>query len=272
MPTEMVDQWKSVDAAFSKQSAQFDKYDSLNPVLQAWRERIYAHVDQFIKPNSKILELNAGTGIDALRFARLGHTVHAIDISIGMIKKMNEKISLYSLSDRITTQQISFDQLNQVNGKFDFVFSNFGGLNCIDDLNKVTRHLPELLNEGALITWVIMPRISPWEWLWLLKGKFKDAFRRFQKNGAMANVEGRTFLTYYYSLKEIRKSFGPQFQLIKSEGLGVFSPPPSATNFVKQFPRTFNFLDQGDQSISKLYPFTRWGDHLVLTFRLKKAK
>ena len=247
MLTEVADQRKGVEAAFSKQSVHFDDEDIVNPILQAWRQRIYAHADAFIKPNSKILELNAGTGIDAIRFAKQGHTVHATDISSGMLKRLNEKVSAFSLSDKITVQQVSYEQLDQVRGKFDYVFSNFGGLNCIDDLKKVTRHLPQLLNQDAHVTWVIMPCISPWEWAWLLKGKFKDAFRRFEKNGVMANVEGESFLTYYHSLRAIEKSFDQQFQLIKSKGLGVFSPPPSAQNFVKRFPGVSDFLNKIDR-------------------------
>ncbi len=271
MLTEQVDQRKRVDAAFSKQSTHFDENDLSNSVLQTWRQRIYAHVDQFIKPNSRILELNAGTGIDAIRFAKQGHTVHATDISSGMIMRLEEKIARHSLHNKISQQQVSYTELDQVNGKFDYVFSNFGGLNCIDDLKKVTRHLPELLNEGAFVTWVIMPRIAPWEWTWILKGKFKDALRRFEKKGVRANVDGESFLTYYYSLGEIKNSFDPQFQFIKSEGLGVFSPPPSAENFIKKFPSVCNFLNHRDRSISKLFPFNRWGDHLIVTLKFDTA-
>ena len=271
MPIELTDQRKSIDAAFSKQSTHFDEDDILNPVLQAWRQRIYAHVDQFIKPNSRILELNAGTGIDAIRFAKQGHTVHATDISGGMIKRLNGKISQLSLLEKITVQQISYEQIDEMDGKFDYVFSNFGGLNCINDLRKVTMYLPKLLNQDAFVTWVVMPRISPWEWTWLLKGNFKDAFRRFKKNGVLANVEGESFLTYYYSLREIKNSFGSQFQLVKTEGLGVLSPPPSAANFTRRFKRISNFLRSLDQSGSKIYPFNRLGDHVIVTFKRRSV-
>ncbi|MBI1768796.1 MAG: methyltransferase domain-containing protein [Bacteroidetes bacterium] len=265
MPTELIDQWKNVDQAFSKQSIHFDEDDFSNAILQEWRKRIYKHVDQFIKPNSKILELNAGTGIDAIRFAREGHSVHATDISGGMIKKLKDKISIHSLTNTISIQQISFENIDNVEGKFDYVFSNFGGLNCIDDLKKVTRHLPKLLNEGGFITWVIMPRVSPWEWTWAFKGKFKEAFRRFDRNGTSAHLEGETFTTYYYSSDQIKDCFDSQFQLLKTEGLGIFSPPPSAVNFAKRFRGISNFLNRIDRVASKMYPFNRWGDHVIVT-------
>jgi len=268
MPTETVDQQKSVAAAFGKQSHHFETDDSSNLVLQEWRKRIYSHVNQFIKPKSRILELNAGTGIDATYFARLGHTIHATDISNGMIAKLKEKVSVFS--GNISVQQVSFDRLDNVGGKFDYVFSNFGGLNCIEDLREVTRHLPGLLNEGAFVTWVIMPRISPWEWTWALKGKFAEAFRRLRKRGANAHLEGEYFYTYYHSVDKIERSFGLEFQLLKSEGLGIFSPPPAAQNFVGRFLGLTNFLTRFDRVLSKISPFSRWGDHVIVTVLFRK--
>jgi len=267
MPTEKVDRWKVVNAAFSKQSLHFEEDDFSNLVLQEWRCRIYLHVDHFIKPNSKILELNAGTGIDAAHFARRGHTIHATDVSSGMIAKLNEKASMYPKS--ITVQQTSFDQLDKVDGKFDYVFSNFGGLNCIDDLREVTKHLPRLLNDGAFITWVVMPPICPWEWSWILIGKFEEAFRRLRNDGAISHLEGEYFYTHYHSVREVKRSFNSQFRLVETEGLGVFSPPPAAQRFITKFPNLSVLLRKADNALSKTFPFNRWGDHVIVTLSFK---
>jgi len=264
MPTERVEQRKAVAAAFGKQSIHFDADDSSNSVLQEWRRKIYSHVNRFVKPNSRILELNAGTGIDASYFAGLGHTIHATDISDGMIEKLKEKAS--KSFGRITVQQVSFDQLDKVEGTFDYVFSNFGGLNCTDDLGEVTKHLPRLLKKKAFVTLVIMPRITPWEWTWILRRKFTDAFRRLRKEGALSHLEGERFYTYYHSLGEVTQSFDSRFCLLKSEGLGIFSPPPSAQNFVKRFSSLASFLSWTDSVFSGISPFNRWGDHVIVTF------
>ncbi len=263
------EQWSSVSRAFGKQSFHFDQDDFANPVLHQWRQQVYAHVDRFIKPGSRILELNAGTGIDAVRFAKSGHTVHATDLSDGMIAKLNEKAASPSLVNRITVQQVSFEHLEEVSGKFDYVFSNFGGLNCTNNLIKITNQLPQLLTPSAFVTWVIMPPVCPWELTWILKGKFKKAFRRLNKKGAMAHLEGEFFMTYYYSLSAIEKAFHDQFEFIKSEGLGIFSPPPAAVKFIYKHPRLAKFLNNADRRIQNHFPFSRWGDHILVTFQLK---
>ncbi|HKC37340.1 MAG TPA: hypothetical protein VKB95_14790, partial [Chitinophagaceae bacterium] len=71
----------AAEKAFNKQSAVFDELYSSNLIIQYKRQRVRDHVQQWVRPNSKILELNAGTGDDAIWFAQQNHTVHATDIS-----------------------------------------------------------------------------------------------------------------------------------------------------------------------------------------------
>jgi ubiquinone/menaquinone biosynthesis C-methylase UbiE len=260
----------SVNKGFSKQSVNYDEDDRQNLVLVDMRKQVYAHVNQFIKNDSSILELNAGTGIDALHFTQIGHQVHATDLSDGMIAALQKKIENYDTQGRLTCQQLSYDRLNEIKGKkFDFIFSNFGGLNCIDDLAKVTRHLPALLKAGGYVTWVIMPKVCPWEFLWLLKGHPKAAFRRFNKNGVMAHLEGAYFRTYYFSLSDIKSAFGPEFEFVKTEGLCALSPPPSRGDFPDRHPGLYKFLRKADQATRYYFPFDRWADHIIVTMKLR---
>jgi len=263
------DQFPAVDRAFSKQSQHYDEDDRANPILQDMREQVYAHVNMYLKPGSSILELNAGTGIDAVHFAASGHRVHATDLSTGMISQIMTKIHLPIVQDRLTCQQLSYDQLNLVDGrKFDYVFSNFGGLNCIQDLGNVTKHLVPLLNAEGFATFIIMPPVSLWELTWILKGNLRQAFRRLHKNGVKAHLEGEFFETYYHSLKKIKNAFGPQFKLIRTEGLCSVSPPPSPAEFVVKHPKLYKTLRRLDSWVRHVPPFNRWADHLIVTFKL----
>src|SRR4051812_29321416 len=88
-------------AAFNKQAAVFDKIYSSNAIIQYKRKRVRDHVERFIKPNSKILELNAGTGEDAIYFAQRGHLVHATDVSEGMQKELLQKVKTNHLEGKI---------------------------------------------------------------------------------------------------------------------------------------------------------------------------
>jgi ubiquinone/menaquinone biosynthesis C-methylase UbiE len=261
---------EAVARGFSKQSFAYDQSDKLNPVLQDLRQQVHDHLQRYLKPQSKILELNAGTGIDAAQLATEGHRVHATDISGGMIDQIGIKIDAGNLRGLLTCQQLSFDELHLVSEKkFDYVFSNMGGLNCTPDLSRVTQHLPSLLKPGAYVTWVIMPPVCPWELLQLLKGNWRQALRRWNKNGVVAHVEGEYFNTYYHSLKEIRRAFGPAFELIQAEGLAALSPPPHRGDIPMKNPGVYRVLRKADWVTRKVFPFNRWADHIIVTMQYK---
>jgi ubiquinone/menaquinone biosynthesis C-methylase UbiE len=260
--------FEAVDRAFSKQAEHYDSDDAANTILIDWRQQVYDHVDQFLKPQSFILELNAGTGIDALRFVKRDHRVLATDLSVGMVDAIRKKIKQNSLLGRLSCQQCSFEKLEEIKEKnFDFIFSNFGGLNCSDNLSKVTRNFSSLLKPGGYVTLVIMPPVSFWEWLWIFKGYRKKAFRRFSKNGSAAHLEGEFFTTYYYSLSAIRKSLGKDFRMIKSQSLGLVSPPPSKEKFPQDHPVIYGLMKAIDSLLRAQFPFNRWGDHIIVTFQ-----
>jgi ubiquinone/menaquinone biosynthesis C-methylase UbiE len=264
----MVNQFEAVNRAFSKQSFHYDQEDHGNIVLQDMRAQVYDHVNRFIRPDSFILELNAGTGIDALHFANLGHRVHATDLSDGMIVQIQKKIEAFPVDDRLSCQQLSYDRLSDVNQKdFDYVFSNFGGLNCIQDLSLVTRHLPAILKPGAFVSWVILPPVCAWELFSALKGHGKKAFRRFHKNGVRSHLEGEYFTTYYHSLSDIRSAFGRTFELIACEGLAALSPQPHRGDFPVRHPSLYHNLRRLDSAVRNHFPFNRWADHIIVTFQ-----
>jgi ubiquinone/menaquinone biosynthesis C-methylase UbiE len=269
----MLTQHQAVNAAFSKQSLHFDTDDASNQVLQHMRYQVYEHVHKFLKPGSSMLELNAGTGIDALHFASLGHRVHATDLSDGMIAEIEKKIQRNNLSHLLSCQQLSFDQLQHVKSRgFDYCFSNFGGLNCIDNLHKVTRLLPALLKPGAYITWVIMPPVCLWELLGLLKGRTKKALRRFERNGTASHLEGEHFVTYYHSLEQIKDAFKEDFTFITSEGLAALTPQPHRPDFPKAHPKFYEGLRKLDAMVRTSFPFNRWADHIIVTFQYTPQK
>jgi len=273
--SEIHSQLYAVNKAFSKQSDEFDLIDHSNPILTDMRRQIYAHVGRFLSSPSRILELNAGTGIDAIHFVAQGHSVHATDLSDGMVRQIRMKIRARNLEDRLTCQQLSFDALQELDVsafKFDFVFSNFGGLNCIPDLTKVTRNLPSLLKKGAYVTWVIMPTVCLWEIAAILKGNFRHAFRRFAKNGVNSHLAGEYFHTYYHSLNDIRNAFGEDFEFIGSQGLAAVSPQPHHDRLVRAFPRFYRLTRWLDGGLRSYFPFNRWADHLIVTFKYRGRK
>src|SRR5690606_271623 len=117
---------EAIERAFSKQSAVYDQEDAHNIILRDLRNQVYDHVGRFLTPGSRILELNAGTGIDATYLARAGHTVMAIDAALWMVRQIESTIATYIPGERVSVRLLSFDRLYLLRGiKFHYVLSNF---------------------------------------------------------------------------------------------------------------------------------------------------
>lgn len=267
-------QLAEVNKAFTRQSSNYDEYDKDNPVITWMRKQVREHALSFLKPGDKILELNSGTGLDAVFFAEKGFDVHCTDLSDGMIEQTKKKVEQIKLPGKITFQQCSYTELDKIKDKkFDFVFSNFGGLNCIPDLREVTKFFPSLLNNNGKIFFVVLPPVCPWEIIQMLRGKFSFAFRRFGRNGTVANVEGVKFRTYYFSSRDVEKALGENFKIISKRGLGIFTPSPQMEKIPKKFPLLTKIFNKIDELISGIFPFNRIGDHIIVTaeYSVKKT-
>ena len=258
----------TINRAFTKQAPYFDEYDRKNIILTDMRKQVRDHVMKFLERGDYMLELNAGTGMDAEYFVEQGCKVHATDLSDGMIQMLEQRINNQNLNSSITYQQCSFTQLDRLNTSgFNYIFSNFGGLNCIDSLNRVTKYFSGVLKDQGFVTFVVMPKFCPWELFSVLKGNFSFALRRFKKNGTTAHLEGEYFKTYYFTLNEVLKSFGKNFKLIKVEGLGVLIPPPVKENLPEQRPKFYRALKYLDRKLRNHFPFNRWADHIIITLQ-----
>ncbi len=260
----------TVAEAFSRKAGIYDAFGEGHTNLQRMRAKVRRHVGRFLPSTADILEINAGTGEDAVYFAEQGHSVLATDISPGMLAAMRSKITGFALADRIETLDLSFTDLDRLAGrKFDLVFSNMGGLNCTPDLSAVTRHLPSLLKPGGLAIWVIMPRVCPWEWFALFKGDVRTAVRRLQRSSVYANVEGVLVPTYYFSARTAAAAFGPRFGRLGLESLSFFTPPADRRTFSQRYPSLYRILANLDERFSGAPLIRGWGDFFILTMQLK---
>ena len=257
--------------AFGKQAVVFDELYEGNTIIMYKRDRVRAHVEAFLKPSSNILELNSGTAEDAEYFARRGHFIHATDISEGMQKVAKQKIARAGVDNSVSFELCSFTQLDQLQNKgpYDAIFSNFAGLNCTGELDKVLASFQDLLKPGGIVTLVILPKFCLWESLLIFKGKFKTAARRFfAKNGRDSQVEGEHFKCWYYNPSYVIKNLKNDFEVLKLEGLCTFVPPSYIEGFAEKHPKLYKWLKRMEDRMRFSWPYRSIGDYYVISLRL----
>lgn len=264
----MDNKFETISEAFSRTAEKYDAFAIDHPNQTRMRNKVYSHVQRYIPIGSSILELNAGTGTDAIELAKRGYTVHATDIAPGMLELLLGKVQRLELKKQITLQMCSFTELDKINGApFDAVFSDLGGLNCIPDLSLVITQLPKVLRPGGLITWVLMPPVCIWEIAEIFRGQPRLAFRRFAREGTRAHLEGVYFTVYYFTPEKVRGWFGADYDCLSIEGLSVITPTAESKNFAKRYPRLYRTLSWLDDRLATRPPWRGWGDFFIITLR-----
>jgi len=271
-PTSDINE-QQVAMAFTGQSSIFDRLYSNNGTIQYKRERVRQFLLKYLHAGSRILELNAGTGDDAIFLAKQGHYVHATDISTGMQARLGEKVTASRMHGQVTQELCSFTSLENLSdrGPYDCIFSNFAGLNCTGELKKVLDSFDPLLKPGGIAVLVILPPFCLWETLFILRGKFKTATRRFFSNGGTkARVDGAFFTCWYYSPTFIRRTLQKNFQYQELEGLCTLVPPSYVENFPEKYPRIYSWLCKMENRLKSSWPWKYIGDYYIIS--LKKAR
>lgn len=264
---------EAVGAGFSAMAVEYDAMAETHPVVIAVRNRIRRIVQQQLQPGASILEINCGSGLDAAYFAGRGYRVHATDVAPGMLDALAAKAADPALEGRLTFESLSNTALSEVaGGPYDLVFSNLGGLNCIDDLTAVTRHLPGVLKPGGACVLVVMPPVCPWEVLQVFRSHFGTAGRRFKRGGVDANVGGTKVHTWYHTPGRLERALGEQFETVGLHSVCTFAPPPYFEGFVRRHAGLTRTLLRLDEKLTSRWPLNSVGDFYVLVSRLRDAR
>lgn len=255
--------------SFDKIAGTYNERDNQNPILQWMRGVVHSVYLKHIPAGAKALELNAGTGADAVFLAGRGMTVHATDISEKMIEALSSNAAEQISKGQIKAEVKSFDEIGSLPDKgFDAVISNFGGLNCINNFTKLPGVISEKLNNNGIFIAVVMNKYCPWEiFYYMLKLNFKNAFRRFGKNGVMADLNGEKVLTYYYTPSEFAGFFKNNFKTEKIYSLGYCTPPPYLAGIYNRLKPLVKLFMKIDEGIKGIFPFSRLGDHFIIVMR-----
>jgi ubiquinone/menaquinone biosynthesis C-methylase UbiE len=230
-------------------------------------------IRQYFAPGDALLELNCGTGTDALHFGRQGINVLATDFSPMMIHEAQKKIADQQLEKFVSTQILSFLDLKNLRDRvFDGAYSNLGGLNCTNDLYTVARDLAALIKPGGYFVAIVMSDLALWEMIaFLTRGKWRNALRRRITNGCLADFHGGNVRTYYYSPKNFLTQFSEFFKPVEIMGLNIFTPPPNSIRAYKNLGGLTHMLEKLDDVLAHLYPFYRLGDHFLIVLRRKNT-
>lgn len=216
-----------------------------------------------------VLELNCGTGEDAKWLLEKGHQVTATDISSGMIEIARRKPS------GVEFYRADMRNLKSVlpGRKFNLIFSNFGGLNCVSpsDLLKISADAASLLEPGGKMLLIIMGRNCRWERFYFRRKKQPEhAVRRLDLGPVTAVINGNAFPVWYYSPREFENAFSAEFEVLSKKPIGLFLPPSYLDSwFIKR--KFLLHLLSGLETLFSFQNFADDADHYAIELIKRKS-
>jgi len=256
---------------FDVAAPQYDTIFTYSNIGKAQRKLVFKHIKPILKQGKKlsILELNCGTGADAITFAKMHHEVVATDISEGMIAVAKAKKHPKNVAFRV--QDINTISTKTFIKKFDVIFSNFGGLNCLsaEQLTSFLKTSVDLLQPNGKLILVVMPKQCLWERLYFtLKGDRAKANRRNTSGSVVANVDGVGVETWYYNPSDISAIANTHYTTKMIKPIGVTIPPSYLENsFVAKFPILPIF--KGLDSLLTASSLAKYADHFLIVLEKK---
>ncbi len=259
-------------ADFDIASSKYDSIFTFSKIGKAQRNRVFTYTYPLLNQAEKlsILELNCGTGVDAVLIGNLGHNVIATDISEKMINiskaKKHPKNVAFQVQDINTLSSNSFEK------KFDLIFSNFGGLNCLSnkELKTFFNEASNLLNPKGKLILVIMPKHCIWERVYFfLKRNLKKAKRRNTSKSIIANVNGVRVETWYYTPKDIVSLSNELFTLNKIKPIGLTIPPSYLEKSILTKQPLISIFKGIDSIVTGSF-FAKYADHFLIELTKKQ--
>jgi SAM-dependent methyltransferase len=248
---------------FDTLAPDYDEQFSSSPLGKTLRAAVRRRIEPHLKPGGSVLELGCGTGVDALGLAEVGMKVVAVDASEGMVKIARDRCRAHGSSVRVEHGDIRYlDAVPGCVGPFDLVLSNFGVLNCVEDLDSIMGAIATRLAPGGTAVVVVMGRVVPWEWAWMLvSGRPGSAFRRLRPGG----VEWRGMRILYHTTGTVRRAGrSAGLTVRRTAGLGALLPVTEAGPWIARHPRLLGALDRIERRFETLPPLPWLADHLLV--------
>ncbi|MGE3800294.1 MAG: class I SAM-dependent methyltransferase [Candidatus Kapaibacterium sp.] len=255
----------------------YDADFTRTPLGRRKRALVHRYLETIVQPDWNVLELNCGTGEDALWLSRRAKNVMATDISAKMLEVAEAKIRENGV-ENVAFNQMGIEDLWEESSpspqissqQFNLVFSNFDGLNCLQNIAELPTALNRLLSPNGEAIFVLMSRFCALETVAeLLRGNLLNAFQRSRGESRSIHIGNDLRVdTWFHPTRKILQLFRQSgFHVKEVRAIGLTTPPTSLRDFYHRHIRTFQRFDKVEERLSPYYPFNRVGDHLLVHIR-----
>jgi ubiquinone/menaquinone biosynthesis C-methylase UbiE len=115
--------------SFDVVAKEYDARFTNSAIGRAQRDSVWLEMDRVFRPGQRILEINCGTGVDALHLAAAGIQVLACDASGEMIRVARRRLGASTVADQVEFRILATELICHLDDgeRYDGVLSNFAG-------------------------------------------------------------------------------------------------------------------------------------------------
>jgi ubiquinone/menaquinone biosynthesis C-methylase UbiE len=235
------------------------------------RQALWKHYVGVFKPGQHALDVSCGTGIDTLFLAQRGLRITAIDISPGMLARLEAKVARAGLANQVNARVLDYADLNAwPPATFDGIISAFAGLNTTADLAPFAADAARLLKPGGRMIVHMLNRFSLWEWLGHVRhGRWATARQLSRQRERIFTVGDRPLRHYlFFPVEAYRRFFAPHFHLRRAYSLGALRPPLAERRLPTPAVAALGALER---YLGGRRPFINWGRFFVLDLEKRET-
>ncbi len=263
-------------APFDGVADRYDEVFTTSRIGLAQRASVWRELERTFHAGDCVLEIGCGTGVDACFLADRGVHVLACDSSSRMIAITTRRLINHHHAGRVQPQILAAEEIRTLRGAepFDGVFSNFGALNCVQNIPALAKDLAPLVRPGAAVLLCWMGPCCLWEIFWYLaQAKPAKALRRLHRGGSSALLSGGGYVHVHYpSLHSLARAFSPEFSLESIKGIGVAVPPSYLESAANRFPRLLRTAELVDSFLGRCPGIRILADHVLVKFKRTEAR
>jgi len=167
---------------------------------RAQREQVWREIDRLFKAGDRVLDLGCGTGDDAVHLMSRGVSALGIDSAPGMVEIARTR--------GVAAKRMAIEVLGSLEDVFDGAISNFGALNCVADLDKLSEELARLVRPQGKLALCVMSRFC-WRTDW------RHLPQRWSGNARWCGVD-----VYYRTSRSVAREFSPYFSYERRVSIG----------------------------------------------------
>lgn len=266
------DYYTQLESLFDEIAPAYDRIVESNPLDRLLRQSSLAMMRTTFRSGERVLEIGCGTGLETIPLAASGIKMVAMDISQGMLDRLEMKASAAGLSNRITPRKARASDLGDIlreygPASFDGIVSTFGAMNSEPRWDELPPIMAELVRPGGRLVLGVWNRTCGLEMaLYALRLRPRRVLARL-RSPVPANLSRFGIPVHAKSPRDCLTRLEPYFETEVLVGLPVVLPPYDFISHIPSAGVLVPWLAAIDRRLGPRFPFNRLGDHFLLKSR-----